>query len=201
MVEAATPTVNYILRNSSQIDADHVCSVYFQMENCGESNRLLNQFPINYPIPDGAIQSKKASISVATTVDQPNLVVVHLSDFHFDPHYTPGSDTHCDEQICCRGDQGFPNNTLDAAGFWGDYRVCDTPWHSIEDLVRRVKKEYPKIDLIYYTGDIVDHFYWKTSIEYNSDSIKKLTNYFKKEFPNIPIYPVLGNHEGHPSNS
>lgn len=199
MIEAATPTVNYILRNSTEIDADRVCSIYYQMQNCAETDHLLNQFPVNYPIPDAPKHSKKAVI--AETDENSQLVVVHLSDFHFDPHYTPGSDAKCEEGICCRGDQGFPNTTENAAGFWGDYRVCDTPWHAVEDLVTRLKREYPKIDLIYYTGDIVDHFYWKTSIAYNSDSIKKLTDYFKKEFPNVPIYPVLGNHEGHPTNS
>lgn len=199
MVEKTTPTVDYILRNSTEIDADRVCSIWFQSLNCGESDKLTDEFPVNYPHPKAPLQSKQAAVRASPS--SPPLVIVHLSDFHFDPYYTPGASAQCDEGICCRSDQGWPNVTTDAAGYWGDYRPCDSPWHTVEDIVHRVKEEYPHIDLIYYTGDIVDHFSWKTSVVHNTESIKKMTQFLKKEFPGIPIYPVLGNHEAHPANS
>lgn len=198
MIETATPTVDYILRNSTEIDADRVCSIWFQWNNCGESDRLIDEFPVNFPVPKAPMESKRAKASSSSL---PPLVVVHLSDFHFDPYYTPGANAKCEEWICCRSDQGFPNVTADKAGFWGDYRPCDSPWHTVVDIVNRVKAEYKHIDLIYYTGDIVDHFSWKTSVEHNTASIKKMTAFMKEQFPGIPIYPVLGNHEAHPANS
>lgn len=191
------PTINYILRNSSRIDADRICSIWFQHKSCGESEQVLNEFPVNYPIPQPLSESKGAQ---PPSGEDP-LVVVHLSDFHFDPYYMPGSNAVCDEEVCCRANQGYPNNTNDAAGYWGDYHFCDSPWHVVVDIVERVKKEYKKIDFIYYTGDTVDHFAWKTSVQHNSASIRQMTNYLKQEFPNIPLYPVLGNHETHPENS
>lgn len=201
MVVTATPTIEYILRNSTEIDADRVCSIWFQSINCGESDRLTDEFPVNYPVPKAPKQSKQAAIYNYSSPPATPLVIVHLSDFHFDPYYTPGANAKCNEWICCRSDQGFPNVTTDRAGYWGDYRPCDSPWHTVVDIVRRVKKEYPHIDLIYYTGDIVDHFSWKTSVEHNTESIRKMTAFLKSEFPGIPLYPVLGNHEAHPANS
>jgi hypothetical protein len=50
------------------------------------------------------------------------------------------------------------------------------------------------------TGDIVDHGVWDTSIKKNTESIKKLLTVLKTEFPNTPVYPVLGNHESSPVN-
>lgn len=198
MVQTATPVVDYILRNSTELDADRVCSIWFQFLNCGESDRLTEEFPVNYPVPAAPRESKHASPSLSPS---PPLVIVHLSDFHVDPYYTPGAKAKCDEYVCCRRDQGFPNVTADGAGYWGEYRPCDSPWHTIEDIVSRVKAEYPHIDLIYYTGDIVDHFSWETSIEHNTASIRKMTEFWVTEFPGVPIYPVLGNHEAHPANS
>lgn len=50
------------------------------------------------------------------------------------------------------------------------------------------------------TGDIVDHGIWDTSIPKNTESIKKVLMALKTEFPNIPVYPILGNHEASPTN-
>ena len=57
-----------------------------------------------------------------------------------------------------------------------------------------------KIDAIYFTGDIVDHGIWSTSIDGNKVSISKINQLFAEVFENVPVYPVLGNHESHPSN-
>jgi predicted MPP superfamily phosphohydrolase len=63
-----------------------------------------------------------------------------------------------------------------------------------------IKFSFQKIDYIYMTGDIVDHGVWDTSISKNTESIKKLLTALKMEFPNTPVYPVLGNHESSPPN-
>jgi predicted MPP superfamily phosphohydrolase len=57
-----------------------------------------------------------------------------------------------------------------------------------------------KIDFIYMTGDIVDHAVWDTSIEKNSDVMEKVLEKLKADFPDTPIYPILGNHEPSPLN-
>jgi hypothetical protein len=50
------------------------------------------------------------------------------------------------------------------------------------------------------TGDIVDHGIWDTSISKNTETIKKVLTALKMEFPGIPLYPILGNHESNPTN-
>jgi UDP-2,3-diacylglucosamine pyrophosphatase LpxH len=57
-----------------------------------------------------------------------------------------------------------------------------------------------KIDYIYMTGDIVDHAVWDTGIEKNSDVIRKVLKQLKTDFPDTPVYPILGNHEPSPLN-
>jgi hypothetical protein len=50
------------------------------------------------------------------------------------------------------------------------------------------------------TGDIVDHAVWDTSIDRNSDVIKKVMKRLQVDFPGTPVYPILGNHEPSPLN-
>lgn len=197
LIQTALSTVDYILRNTTKLDANRICSIWYQQINCAEKD-LSVEYPIDYPTPQSPSKSKTATDRSAL----PPLVVVHLSDFHFDPYYEPNSTAHCMEWVCCRVDSTpAPNSNSQGAGYWGDYNPCDSPFHTIEDIVQRVKAEYKHIDMIYYTGDIVDHFSWRTSIEHNSESIRKMSRYLIAQFPNVPIYPVLGNHEAHPANS
>ncbi|KDR09869.1 Sphingomyelin phosphodiesterase [Zootermopsis nevadensis] len=51
------------------------------------------------------------------------------------------------------------------------------------------------------TGDIVDHAIWNTSIQKNSDVITKVTQKMRTDFPDTPVYPILGNHEPSPLNA
>ncbi|KAJ8959689.1 hypothetical protein NQ318_021880 [Aromia moschata] len=55
-------------------------------------------------------------------------------------------------------------------------------------------------DFVYYTGDIVSHRIWSTSIENNTRDITLISNSFR-EFFTVPVYPALGNHEPHPVNA
>jgi hypothetical protein len=50
------------------------------------------------------------------------------------------------------------------------------------------------------TGDYVDHAVWNTSIPGNSDVITKIMERLKADFPDTPVYPILGNHEPSPLN-
>jgi len=55
------------------------------------------------------------------------------------------------------------------------------------------------ISYVYFTGDIIDHGVWETSIEENMKSLNK--TYFQiRETFNVSVYPILGNHESHPMN-
>lgn len=56
-----------------------------------------------------------------------------------------------------RRDRGIAPNVADRAGRWGDYRDCDSPWEVVEDAVRAARRNHPQIDIVYITGDFVDH--------------------------------------------
>lgn len=51
------------------------------------------------------------------------------------------------------------------------------------------------------TGDIVHHAYWITSYDEVLDSLTQLNNHLKFVFPNVPIFPIFGNHDQHPMNT
>lgn len=57
-----------------------------------------------------------------------------------------------------------------------------------------------KIDYIYYTGDVVDHAIWSTSFAHNADTITRTFDALQRVFGDIPVLPVIGNHEPHPVN-
>lgn len=190
------PMMAYIIKNTENILPDRICGITYQSFDCGSIEDLYEEFPVTFlqPTPAKNVSSKATPIH---NRNDKNLTILHLTDFHYDPYYAVGSNGNCKEGICCRG---TPVDT-DGAGFWGDYRGCDSPWHTLENVVEEIKRRYSKIDMIYFTGDIIDHFKWATSIEGNKRSIANLTQLFKSAFPGIPLYPVLGNHEAHPSNT
>ncbi len=64
--------------------------------------------------------------------------MLHLSDTHFDPYYTEGSNAACSEPLCCRSTDGIPSVATNGAGRWGDYRKCDTPRQTIESMLHHI---------------------------------------------------------------
>lgn len=105
----------------------------------------------------------------------------------------------CDDPNCCRESNGLPENAVDAAGRWGSYN-CDVPWESVEDVIDHIKSEHSDAEIVYYTGDTVDHGAWETSVEHNLNSMTRFEEYVAKELPNVKFFPILGNHESHPFN-
>lgn len=61
-----------------------------------------------------------------------------------------------------------------------------------------MKKHLDEVDLIYYTGDIIDHSVWDTSQESNLANLKTVFGLIKKAFPGKQVIPIPGNHESHP---
>lgn len=70
------------------------------------------------------------------------LTIIQLSDIHYEPDYLIGGNAECKQPMCCRSDQGAPENSGAAAGYWGDYRSCDTPWNTFDDTVQQIKKTH-----------------------------------------------------------
>lgn len=70
------------------------------------------------------------------------------------------------------------------------------PWHTVENAIRSARAQHPDAEIVYYTGDFIDHGVWETSIEGNIESMERVYKLFKEVFGSTPVYSVLGNHEG-----
>jgi sphingomyelin phosphodiesterase len=69
------------------------------------------------------------------------LRVLHLTDLHIDFEYQPHTLADCDQPLCCRAVSSSKNKTYDPsrlAGFWGDYRNCDVPIWTVENMFEHI---------------------------------------------------------------
>ncbi|XP_004534319.1 sphingomyelin phosphodiesterase [Ceratitis capitata] len=194
LIDFNFPTVAYIVKYSN-IDSRTLCSLFMEFNFCNVKNANYN-WTLEIDSDGEAVTAPKSEIP---TKNGNELKVLHITDLHYDPLYTPGSLAECDEPQCCQRDVEFIESTK-AAGYWGDYRDCDAPWHMLDDAFAQIKAEHTKIDYIYQTGDVVDHMVWGTSVEKNTESLKKVNTRLAEIFPDVPIYPCIGNHEPHPLN-
>ncbi|GJQ73032.1 hypothetical protein Trydic_g1666 [Trypoxylus dichotomus] len=179
----------YMMDNRKNLTADRICGIYLQHYGCVDPN--YQEWHINIP-------EQTSTAFVEPELSGQSLKILHLTDIHFDPEYKPGSNAVCEDPLCCRG--GTSNKPENAAGYWGDYHVCDMPWHSVLNLMDQIKQQHQQIDFVYYTGDIISHASWLTTKESNKNDIGRLFELFLQRFNSISVYPVLGNHEAHPCN-
>jgi len=135
--------------------------------------------------------------------DAPKLRVLHLSDIHIDFEYQPGSIGDCADPLCCRN-QSTPSEHYSVlnstgAGYWGDYRSCDVPFWTVENMFQYIAKN-EDFDFVYWTGDLPPHNVWNQTKGDQLHAIDQLSKLFLKYFPNKIMYPTLGNHEAAPCN-
>ncbi|XP_055851893.1 sphingomyelin phosphodiesterase isoform X2 [Episyrphus balteatus] len=189
------PIAKFIAQNTTA-DSRSFCGTFMRSTFCKVRDESFN-WTLKIDSNGPAVEGPKLEIPPKGTND---LNILQVTDVHYDPLYEVGSLAGCDEPQCCQRYKNTTEGTQKAAGHWGDYRNCDTPWHTLVDSLNQIKKNHPNIDYIYNTGDIVDHTVWMTSREKNSDSLKKVNQLLKDTFGDIPVYPLVGNHESHPLN-
>jgi len=53
-----------------------------------------------------------------------------------------GSLAECGEPLCCRNNSWYANDMdkSESAGFWGDYRNCDIPVWTVENMFEHISK-------------------------------------------------------------
>ncbi|XP_058443150.1 sphingomyelin phosphodiesterase 1-like isoform X2 [Malaya genurostris] len=202
LVSLNSDMILYILEHLGTLPtAEGVCEVVYQGDGCVVTGSDI--FDDRYP--DVELSTSKNMLKTSKTSslksDQDPLVIVHLTDIHFDPEYLVGVNADCGSGSCCRVVPELePANPTNAAGYWGDYRSCDSPWHAVVDVVDQIRTQHPVIDAVYFTGDIIHHFTWNTTLESNKESMSEVYKLLRDRFSGIPFYPTLGNHEAHPSN-
>uniref|UniRef100_A0A182JIY5 Sphingomyelin phosphodiesterase n=1 Tax=Anopheles atroparvus TaxID=41427 RepID=A0A182JIY5_ANOAO len=214
--------IEYVLRNRVPFpEPDDICQVFLQEQDCVRDGHSITAEDLYRAVvitpPGSSFFAANPNLTAgARTVDGEScsrqdlerkgqagrpLTIVHLSDIHYDPEYVVGVNADCKAEACCRVLPDLaPATEANAAGYWGDYRDCDTPWHAVVDVLEHVRRQHEQIDAIYFTGDIVHHFTWNTTHETNEDAMRQVFGLMKRTFPGVPIYPILGNHESHPAN-
>ncbi|KAJ8971577.1 hypothetical protein NQ314_000634 [Rhamnusium bicolor] len=186
------PILEYIVENSNILDPELACSVLLQNGRCYYSKPALTW------------KSQIPSISqmkIPQVTYNPNakpLKILHLTDFHITPDYEVGGVENCGYPLCCKKGLGNPLFSS-KAGIWGDYN-CDIPLWLFGNTMFHLNRTHKDIDLVYFTGDIIDHTVWKSSVEENSKLIYFTYRTLFDTFPNKLILPVIGNHESTPLN-
>lgn len=180
----------YIIDSRPSLTATQVCGLILQ----GECGALDNMFAFSINVP--AHPPITAPKSVSNLRSNNDLKIIHITDIHFDNNYLVGGLANCANPICCRRSDGLASNPADQAGRWADYRSCNIPWETVENTFRRIREAHPDADMIYHTGDMMDHGMWETSRPGNVAQINRMYDSMRSIFGNIPVYSTLGNHEG-----
>ncbi|XP_019855307.1 PREDICTED: sphingomyelin phosphodiesterase-like [Amphimedon queenslandica] len=162
---------------------------------CGTIYDPLNQ-QWNVTIPGGKPPIKPYQPPKVNITNK----ILHISDIHWDPQYTPGLQAQCDEPLCCRPPipKGESNNS---AGFWGDPRQCDLPMQTLLNLIEYLNDTQDQFDWIYLTGDLPPHNIWNQTQDDQIYIFNKIINLFYEYLPNKPLFFSVGNHESAPVNS
>ncbi|KAJ8941450.1 hypothetical protein NQ318_016890 [Aromia moschata] len=186
------PILDYIIKNSKILDAELACSILLQNNEC-----YFDKPALNWRIETPSLSYKKIPRVIKNPTAKP-LKILHLTDLHVSPDYEFGGVASCGYPVCCKRDLGNPLRG-GRAGFWGDYN-CDIPPWLLENTLRHINETHRDIDIVYFTGDIVDHTVWQSSVEDNSNLIYQTYRILYETFPNIQILPAVGNHESVPTN-
>lgn len=56
------------------------------------------------------------------------------------------------------------------------------------------------LDAIWWTGDLQPHDIWNQTREESLSILRLTTEMIFRTFPNVPVFPSLGNHEAVPVN-
>jgi sphingomyelin phosphodiesterase len=181
------PVVLEVLRHSP-LSTHEICGVAFNCMRQVDIPALRWNVTIPPPPAKQMLNDYSPSINI--------LSILHLADLHIDTEYKPGSNANCGRPLCCR--DGTPKTGEIGAEFWGDYRTCDLPQWTSENMLKYIVKNEEQIDYIYFTGDIAPHDVWQQTQIKDLEEISFTTRLLQQTFPNKKIYPCIGNHEASP---
>jgi len=195
LIDSFGPEIYYVVKNLDQ-SPEEMCGFMFG-EACNKPYSAKHDWDILLP----PIMKPPIGNKIPGTIPGKRLKILQLSDTHWDPFYAEGSNAECGEPMCCRETSGPVMYEQDKAGFWGDYRKCDTPLRTIESMYRHIAQRHSDIDLIYWTGDLPPHDIWNQTRKANLEVLHGTSDQLREFFPNTMILPALGNHESAPVDS
>uniref|UniRef100_V5G074 Sphingomyelin phosphodiesterase 1 n=1 Tax=Anoplophora glabripennis TaxID=217634 RepID=V5G074_ANOGL len=152
----------YMIDNTKDISGKRICGLILPEKDCDSEH-----YDWSIDVPEG------------NTVDKPKAIgtnpynVLHISDIHYDPRYTPGKTTQCGAPLCCQDDQDDGSEEGTSCGYWAEYISADTPIQTVEEAFKQMATH--EFDFVYYTGDTIRHRVWSTSTENNTKEIITIT--------------------------
>lgn len=117
----------------------------------------------------------------------------HITDLHLDPTYH----LEQDPTKVCFSSKGVPTTN---AGLFGDF-LCDSPYSLIQSAFTHMAKLTQPQDFAIWTGDSPPHVPAdQLSTELVIQVISNMTQTIRQHFPNLTVYPALGNHDYWPQD-
>nr|XP_040016958.1 acid sphingomyelinase-like phosphodiesterase 3a isoform X3 [Gasterosteus aculeatus aculeatus] len=117
----------------------------------------------------------------------------HITDLHLDPSYHLSPDP----TKVCYSSKGAPATH---AGPFGDF-LCDSPYALIQSAFAHMAPLTRPQDFIIWTGDSPPHV---PAGELSTDAVVQvignMTQTIRQHFPNLTVYPALGNHDYWPQD-
>ncbi|KAL0882608.1 hypothetical protein ABMA27_001046 [Loxostege sticticalis] len=121
----------------------------------------------------------------------------HITDFHYDPLYTPQGDTR---RHCRRADERGSSGHHRALGRFGDYS-CDSSLELIESAARYMRTRHSEnVEFVLWTGDIIAATYTGNE-DTKYQAIRNMTELLSQTFSSHFVFPVLGHLDPAPSAS
>lgn len=141
IIELNAPSIFFIVDNRPKLSAGTVCKLLINDGSCLSAftdESLEFVVDINNQTTNDIEKTFKPSKEV-----HEDLTIIHISDIHVDFNYTKGAFADCDELACCRETDDVNENDPESfAGYWGDYRSCDSPWRAINDTFHQIRKQH-----------------------------------------------------------
>ncbi|XP_068432607.1 cyclic GMP-AMP phosphodiesterase SMPDL3A [Clinocottus analis] len=117
----------------------------------------------------------------------------HITDLHLDPSYRLAPDP----TKVCSSSKGA---AAPHAGPYGDF-LCDSPYALIQSALAHMAPLTRPQDFIIWTGDSPPHVpVGELTTDTVIEVISNMTRTIRQHFPNVTVYPALGNHDYWPQD-
>ncbi|XP_062323253.1 acid sphingomyelinase-like phosphodiesterase 3a isoform X1 [Osmerus eperlanus] len=117
----------------------------------------------------------------------------HVSDLHLDPTYHLTEDP----TKVCFSSKGVPASH---PGLFGDF-MCDSPYQLIQSAFTHIREAGQQAQFMIWTGDSPPHVpAGELSTDMVVQVISNMTQTIRHYFPDLPVYPALGNHDYWPQD-
>uniref|UniRef100_A0A8D9E2E7 Sphingomyelin phosphodiesterase n=2 Tax=Cacopsylla melanoneura TaxID=428564 RepID=A0A8D9E2E7_9HEMI len=178
------------------LNPDKICGTVLENANCSVKNGPQVEWSLEM---DYGTKEDRISVRSESRAEAGEISIVQITDIHYDPEYEAGRTASCSEPLCCRNYQPNASSRADRATKYGHYNYCDMPLDVVRSALESIRKQ-KNISMVYMTGDLVSHAIWETSKKKNLKVINLVADLFREYLGDIPVIPIIGNHETHPVN-